>query len=158
MGLTARQLAYAKLLLPLQQYLMAAKYWNCYDDVAVNMIHRNIQELLVQRGYVPNKGDHRSYRLNSERGAHNSVDLWYKHLPKNGYGDPPDDYKNNVKSDSTSNHASKSAKHSSTSKQKNKLENDKENNVDTINRHIRHDPCEKKKTWSSVVKSSMRNE
>lgn len=89
MGLSARQLAFAKRHLPAHQYQLAAKYKDSYEDVAVNMHHRNIQELLIKKGFTPKKYDFKAYHRNCNRGAHNSVDLWYDYLPRMGYGDDP---------------------------------------------------------------------
>jgi hypothetical protein len=51
------------------------------------MHHRNIQELLMGKGFKGGRSDHAAYRKNCNRGAHNSVDLWFNYLPSMGYGD-----------------------------------------------------------------------
>mmetsp|Transcript_8429 Transcript_8429/g.16537 ORF Transcript_8429/g.16537 Transcript_8429/m.16537 type:complete len:223 (-) Transcript_8429:282-950(-) len=89
MVLTKRQLAFAKKVLEDKHYAMAAKYWERGDDVALNTYHRNIQELLVKRGFRANRDDYKSYHWNCEHGAHNSIGLWYDYLPHNGYMDDP---------------------------------------------------------------------
>ncbi|GAB5354824.1 hypothetical protein AAMO2058_000152500 [Amorphochlora amoebiformis] len=88
MVLTDRQLDFAKAHLPAEVYEMAKYYKKRTDDVAINMVHRNIQEMIMKKGFVPNRLDHKSYRTNCENGAHNSVHLWYNYLPRKGYGPP----------------------------------------------------------------------
>lgn len=86
MGLTPRQLREAKRYLSSEQYRMASKYRDRFDDVAINMHHRNIQEMLTRKGFVPSRSDVKAFRKNCKCGAHNSVDLWFKFLPSHGYG------------------------------------------------------------------------
>mmetsp|Transcript_22850 Transcript_22850/g.44583 ORF Transcript_22850/g.44583 Transcript_22850/m.44583 type:complete len:173 (+) Transcript_22850:112-630(+) len=89
MVLTKRQLAFSKKVLEDKHFAMAAKYFDRGDDVAINTYHRNIQELLVKKGFRANREDYKSYHWNCEHGAHNSIGLWYDYLPCNGYMEDP---------------------------------------------------------------------